>query len=599
MKKTRKHIKNQITWRRHRTLSREITLLTVFSSVCAMLLLGLALMFIFVFFFAQKAREDMEYVIVNTNQQFQDKLQFIEDGAVSLRHNTILRDFFQKNHYNEEEMETQLSYSMDLFSQRNAAGKGIPFVQSVYLFNNRDKCVQEEYYPMTVSALEQKDQEYYSLQQEFKKSGQQYLCVSNGENLDLFFRIYNDNMKETGICIVVLDKRAVQLLFENMESYNNSVWAVTDSQGALIAGGGKETALKALGQIETGYLGKTSLDGVSALCGTQDCGFGIRTAVAVGTGNIFNILRPTLFTFLAVLVLALFLVGAVVFGISYRFTKPLKEVAEGIAAFGQGNLDTRMEDFSVQEFHDISVTFNEMAERIKYLITQVYEKQLLATRSQVKYLQSQINPHFQFNILAMLSLKAKLAGNEELYQNLRAFSKLMQGKIFREKEIKIPLADEIELVEFYLMLQNSRYQDKISYEIHYEKEDVKKCLIPRLLIQPLVENAVSHGLEPKNGDGKILVEIGEKEGCLHIVVEDNGVGFDTEALEKEQPDAGAALGEIEHTHMGLANTKRLIQILYGEEYGMKITGKKGEGTRVEVVLPAERGKEDVEGDGRR
>ncbi len=72
-----------------------------------------------------------------------------------------------------------------------------------------------------------------------------------------------------------------------------------------------------------------------------------------------------------------------------------------------------------------------------------------------------------------------------------------------------------------------------------------------------------HGLEPKNGDGKILVEIGEKEGCLHIVVEDNGVGFDTTALEKEQPDAGAALGEIEHTHMGLANTKRLIQILYG------------------------------------
>ncbi len=69
-----------------------------------------------------------------------------------------------------------------------------------------------------------------------------------------------------------------------------------------------------------------------------------------------------------------------------------------------------MGDFSVQEFHDISVTFNEMAERIKYLITQVYEKQLLATRSQVKYLQSQINPHFQFNILAMLSLKAKLAG---------------------------------------------------------------------------------------------------------------------------------------------------------------------------------------------
>ena len=168
-----------------------------------------------------------------------------------------------------------------------------------------------------------------------QKSGQQYLCVSKDENLDLFFRIYNDNMKETGICIVVLDKRAVQLLFENMESYNNSVWAVTDSQGALIAGGGRKRLWKPWGKWKPAIWGKPLLDGVSALCGTQDCGFGIRTAVAVGIGNIFNILRPTLFTFLAVLVLALFLVRAMVFGISYRFTKPLKEVAEGIAAFGQ------------------------------------------------------------------------------------------------------------------------------------------------------------------------------------------------------------------------------------------------------------------------
>mgnify|MGYP000282012408 FL=1 len=78
-----------------------------------------------------------------------------------------------------------------------------------------------------------------------------------------------------------------------------------------------------------------------------------------------------------------------------------------IRAFGNQNLDVRMEDSTIQEFHDMGQVFNEMADRIKYLITEVYEKQLLATKSQVKYLQSQLNPHFQFNILAMLSLKAK------------------------------------------------------------------------------------------------------------------------------------------------------------------------------------------------
>ena len=91
-----------------------------------------------------------------------------------------------------------------------------------------------------------------------------------------------------------------------------------------------------------------------------------------------------------------------------------------------------MEDSSIQEFHDMGIVFNEMADRIEYLITQVYEKEIVAARSQVKYLQSQINPHSSY-ILAMLSLKAKMAGNEEVYDGLNAFSRLMQGKIFREK----------------------------------------------------------------------------------------------------------------------------------------------------------------------
>ena len=116
-------------------------------------------------------------------------------------------------------------------------------------------------------------------------------------------------------------------------------------------------------------------------------------------------------------------------GISFRFTRPLKTLADNLQAFGKKDLDVRMEDSSISEIHEISVIFNEMAERIQYLIEQVYEKQLLAARSQTKYLQAQINPHFQFNILAMFSIRARLAGDEELYRGLQAFSGLMRGKI--------------------------------------------------------------------------------------------------------------------------------------------------------------------------
>ena len=115
--------------------------------------------------------------------------------------------------------------------------------------------------------------------------------------------------------------------------------------------------------------------------------------------------------FFAVIFLALIFIGAMMLGISFRFTRQSKTLADNLQAFGKKDLDVRMEDSTISEIHEISVIFNEMAERIQYLIEQVYEKKLLAARSQTKYLQAQINPHFQFNILAMFSIRARLAGD--------------------------------------------------------------------------------------------------------------------------------------------------------------------------------------------
>lgn len=573
--------------RKKRSLSTEITLLTVLVSVCTILLLGSALIGIFFFFFSKKAEEDMEYMLENTGQQFQDKIQFIGDGAVSVRHNIVLRDFFQKNHYDEKEIETQLSYSIDLFSERNMVGQREPFVTDVYLFNNKNEFVKEHYYPMTVAAAKEMDGEYGELYRRFRESGQQYASLAREGELDIYFQVYDDDMKRMGACIVIVNPSAAADIFREMETYRNGSWMIAGG-GVILSAGGDGEVCEEMGRMEAGYAGGASIGGVRMLYSSEQCGFGIRAAVAVGFSNIYTILKPTLLIFLGIFLLALMLVAVAAFGIGYRFTRPLKEMAEGIRSFGQEDFDGRMEDFAIEEFHDISVVFNEMADRIKYLVTQVYEKQLLATKSQVKFLQAQINPHFQYNIMSMLSLKAKIAGNEELYQCLTAFSKLIQGKIFRGKEIKIPLSDEIELVNFYLFLQNSRFQDKISYEIRYSSDAVKRDRIPRLLIEPLVENAVSHGLEPKEGNGHILIDIYEQEGRLHIVVEDDGVGFDPSETEELEQRTGRKPEETVHTHTGLANTERLLQILYGEGYRMELAGEKGKGTRVEIELPIER-----------
>ena len=352
---------------------------------------------LFLIFF-ENTQEDIEYVLNNTTQQYQSHMQFIEDGAIAIRHNSLLDSFFQCDNYDSEEAKKQLVYSMELFAQRNRVNQQYPFVTSMYLFNNQEQCVKEHYYAITLNSEKEEEIYYQNMQQWFKLEKNRYACVTDRENLNILFRIYDDNMKEKGIGIAQISCDAIREIFKEIEDYQDSSWIVLSNNDLLLVSGGDEK--------QNELMKETSVSWV---------------------GNVFN----------------------------------------------------------------------EMADRIEYLITEVYEKQLLATKSQVKYLQSQLNPHFQFNILAMLSLKAKMSGNEELYESLNAFSKLMQGKIFRDKEIKIKVKEELEIVQFYLLLQKERYQDKLMYEINLSDEQIKENFIPRLLIEPLVENAVSHGLEPQ------------------------------------------------------------------------------------------------------
>lgn len=602
--------------KKKRTLRTEITILTVMTSLCTLLLACVAILYVFFSFFYENTQEDIRYVLQNTSQQLQSHIQFIEDGAISIRHNVMLDDFFNNAGYDENVAKEQLSYCMKLSSDRNTINRQLPFVVSVYLFNNQDEYVYERYYASTVDFQELEVERYSELHRKFKKQEFQYKTYTDAENISLCFRIYDDQMQEQGICIAEINGEAIEMVLGEMASYKNGVWIIMDNRGEILSSHGKEDNIKKLWTIGSTWQGKKKIDSYNMLGYVNPCSFGIYSIVSVGQENIFALLEPTVLIFGVGFILVLVLTVFVAFSTSYRFTKPMSGLSESIKAFGDQNFDVRMGDSSIQEFHDIGVVFNEMADHIKYLITQVYEKEILAARLQVKYLQAQINPHFQFNVLAMLGLKAKIAGNEELYEGLQAFSGLVQGKIFREGEIMIRVSEELEIVQFYLYLQHSRFQEKISYEIKLAEEEISQDLIPKLLIEPLVENAVSHGLEPKSDKGRVQVslwECEERDGrMLHICVEDDGVGFDPENLDMEEAEDGAGqipdkdMGEEKarekvirklHTHMGLANTRSLLEILYGNCFRMEIQGKKGKGTRIEIVLPVQRGEKNVESNG--
>lgn len=570
------------------TLKRELTFLMILTSVCTLLSVCAAVFYVFFSFFFQKTQEDIEYVLRYTSQQYEAHMQFIEDSVIAIRHNTVLDDFFQKEEYDLEEIEPQLSYSMELFSERNMVERQLPFVTGIYLFNNGNECIYEHYYATTLAAGREQKRKYENMQQEFKSTSDQYACLSDKDELNIFFRIYDENMREKGIGIVQISQSAVAKVLETVQLYHNGGWAVLDKNDQLLASEGAQELVKKLQTSENSWNGTKDLAGTKVIGYGNLCGFGVRTVISVGYGNIFSILKPTLFIVLVGLIVVLGIAFLVSYAISYRFTKPVTRMIQSIQAFGKPDLNARMEDSSIQEFHDMGIVFNEMADRIEYLITQVYEKEIVAARSQVKYLQSQINPHFQFNILAMLSLKAKMAGNEEVYDGLNAFSRLMQGKIFREKEIKIKVKEELEIVQFYLYLQKSRYQDKLSYEVKLEDEKIGEDLIPRLLIEPLVENAVSHGLELKRGKGNLQVLLYERE-MLYIWVKDDGVG-----VCRNQTKAEENKEKTPHTHVGWENTKKMLRILYGDYYKFQVWSEPGKGTEIEIAVPIERGGNYVE-----
>lgn len=575
------------------TLKRELTLLMIVTSVCTLLSVCAAVFYVFFSFFFRKTQEDIEYVLRYTSQQYEAHMQFIEDSVIAIRHNTVLDEFFQKEEYDLEEIEPQLSYSMELFSERNMVERQLPFVTGIYLFNNGNECIYGHYYATTLAAGREQKRKYEKLQQEFKGTSDQYACLSDEDELNIFFRIYDENMAEKGTGIVQISQSAVAKVLETVQLYHNGGWAVLDKNDQLLVSEGTPELVKKLQTSENSWSGTKDLEGTKVIGYGNPCGFGVRTVITVGYGNIFSILKPTLFIVLVGLVVVLGIAFLVSYAISYRFTKPVTRMIQSIQAFGKSDLNVRMEDSSIQEFHDMGIVFNEMADRIEYLITQVYEKEIVAARSQVKYLQSQINPHFQFNILAMLSLKAKMAGNEEVYDGLNAFSRLMQGKIFREKEIKIKVKEELEIVQFYLYLQKSRYQDKLSYEVKLEDEKIGEDLIPRLLIEPLVENAVSHGLEPKREKGNLQVLLYERE-MLYIWVKDDGVGVDQNQMKAEENKE-----KIPHTHVGWENTKKMLRILYGDHYKFQVWSEPGKGTEIEIAVPIERGGNYVESDSSR
>ncbi|WP_214628959.1 sensor histidine kinase [Paenibacillus agaridevorans] len=272
--------------------------------------------------------------------------------------------------------------------------------------------------------------------------------------------------------------------------------------------------------------------------------------------------------------------------------RPLGKLIAFMKRLKSGNLEvlhTKVELEGYAEIEVISTQFNTMLNRINDLTRQLlettgdlYQADIERQRAELAFLQSQINPHFLSNTLDAIKGIAIVKGNQDIYQMTAALSRMLRYSIKGANEVR--LEDELKIVSSYITIHQGRFPGRIQFEQH-TSDELLGVLIPKMIIQPLVENAMTHGLEPHASGGKvvILAELHE-DHHMEITVTDNGVGMEPERLTQLRGTLRSR-DRNANEHIGIKNVNDRIRLHYGDNYGIEINSWLGSGTVVRVRLP--------------
>lgn len=220
-----------------------------------------------------------------------------------------------------------------------------------------------------------------------------------------------------------------------------------------------------------------------------------------------------------------------------------------------------------------------------------YERELLMKQADIQALQSQINPHFLYNALECIRGQALIEGAEDIADIAEELSSFFRYSISNKGDM-VTLDDELENVKSYVNIQKFRFKNKFSFNVQFDEEAERKktgsIVMPKLVLQPIVENAIIHGFSEMSDGAEIVIRILPVNNNVSILISDNGKGMSQEQL-KEVKHRIAAEGQMtgngKRSHIGVQNVNRRIKLLFGENYGLSINSYEGMGTEVEIFIP--------------
>lgn len=290
----------------------------------------------------------------------------------------------------------------------------------------------------------------------------------------------------------------------------------------------------------------------------------------------------TILVMTVILVLILFVSTRITKSFIKKTYKPLDKVLSKMDDVAAGTLDTRIDVGHMgEDFMKLAVGFNVMMDRIQLLMEQVKEEQHQVEQIRFNALQSQIQPHFLYNTLECIHWQAMVDGNKEISTLVKALAKYYRICLSNGKDV-ISLEMELDHIKNYLIIQNTRYDNIIEsvFDIDGEIEDTK---IPKLTLQPSVENSIYHGMKVQEGKkGTLFVSAGREEEHILITISDTGSGMDEKTIE----EMNQKISEYEDTFgYGVRNVNKRIELLYGKKYGLHYLKNESGGVTVEIRVP--------------
>jgi two-component system, sensor histidine kinase YesM len=287
-----------------------------------------------------------------------------------------------------------------------------------------------------------------------------------------------------------------------------------------------------------------------------------------------------LYTFLILVIISIIAVGVSVV-VSSSIANPIGKLRRLMKKAESGDLSVEFEVKYEDEIGQLGRSFNTMIAEIKKLIDVVYNEQKSKREAELRTLQSQIKPHFLYNTLDTIHWMAKKYGAKDVIQVISALTNLFRIGLSKGNEV-IRLSEEIEHVKSYLVIQKVRYEEMLEYDIEVD-EDINNLYVQKLILQPIVENAIYHGIKEKKEPGRIKITAQVKEDMLIFTIEDNGVGIPDDKLEKINFSLSNESGE--RFGYGTFNVNERIQLSYGKGYGIVINSIVGMMTEVMIKHP--------------